>query len=391
MQENGSSVEQRIRIWLTGRIAAIMDVDAATVDTETSFATYGLTSADVVGLSGELEEMLGRKLPETLLYEHPSIGRLACALAAPQAAPEALPEALDETPDHRDDPLCVAGLACRFPGGANTPEQFWQNLIDGVDASAEVPAQRWDAHSFYDPDPYAPGTAYTTRGAFVDDIAGFDAKFFGISPREALRLDPQQRMLLEVAWSALEDAGIPADRIRGSRTGVFVGMMATSQYANVLTDRGGPAMLDDPYVGLGTSPSVLAGRVSYLLDLRGPSLVLDTACSSSLVALHLAMASVRNGECDRAIVAGVSAIVHPDMFRQACKMRMLAVDGRCKTFDAAADGFLIGEGCGAVVIERLSTARLHHHRVQAILRGSAVNQDGMSNGLTAPNGAAQVD
>ncbi|MFB8275235.1 SDR family NAD(P)-dependent oxidoreductase [Nocardia colli] len=393
MQENGSSVEQRIRIWLIGRVAEIMVVDATAVDTETSFATYGLTSADVVGLSGELEEMLGRKLPETLLYEHPSIGQLARALADPHRAPEVQPglEVLDETSDNVDDPLCVAGLACRFPGGANTPAQFWQNLLDGVDASAEVPVQRWDAQSFYDPDPYAPGTAYTTRGAFIDDIAGFDAKFFGISPREALRLDPQQRMLLEVAWSALEDAGIPADRIRGSRTGVFVGMMATSQYTNVLTDRGGPAMLDDPYVGLGTSPSVLAGRVSYLLDLRGPSLVLDTACSSSLVALHLAMASVRNGECDRAIVAGVSAIVHPDMFRQACKMRMLAVDGRCKTFDAAADGFLIGEGCGAVVVERLSTARLHNHQVHAILRGSAVNQDGMSNGLTAPNGAAQVD
>ncbi|MEV6559363.1 SDR family NAD(P)-dependent oxidoreductase [Nocardia sp. NPDC051756] len=392
MQENGSSAEQRIRTWLIGRVAEIMDVDTAAVDTETSFATYGLTSADVVGLSGELEEMLGRKLAETLLYEHPSISLLARALADPESADEAqAPAVLDETPAQVDDPLCVAGMACRFPGGANTPAQFWQNLLDGVDASAEVPAQRWDARSFYDPDPYAPGTAYTTRGAFVDDIAGFDAKFFGISPREALRLDPQQRMLLEVAWSALEDAGIPADRIRGSRTGVFVGMMATSQYANVLTDRGGPAMLDDPYVGLGTSPSVLAGRVSYLLDLRGPSLVLDTACSSSLVALHLAMAAVRNGECDRAIVAGVSAIVHPDMFRQACKMRMLAVDGRCKTFDAAADGFLIGEGCGAVVIERLSTARRHHHQVHAILRGSAVNQDGMSNGLTAPNGAAQVD
>ncbi|WP_433574458.1 SDR family NAD(P)-dependent oxidoreductase [Nocardia brasiliensis] len=389
--EIGQSVERQIRTWLIDRVAELTAVDPDAVDTEISFAAFGLTSADVVGLSGELEEMLGRKLPETLLYQHPSIDQLACALAASDTGAAPAPAAPGEIEDQAGDPLCIAGMACRFPGGANSPAQFWQNLLDGVDASAEVPVQRWDANSFYDPDPYAPGSAYTTRGAFVDDLAGFDAKFFGISPREALRADPQQRMLLEVAWSALEDAGIPADRIRGSRTGVFVGMMATNQYSSVLTERGGAAMLDDPYFGLGTSPSVLAGRLSYLLDLRGPSLVLDTACSSALVALHLAMNSVRNGECDRAVVAGVSAILHPDMYRQACKMRMLAVDGRCKTFDAEADGFLVGEGCGAVVIERLSTARQHHHQVLALLRGSAVNQDGMSNGLTAPNGAAQVE
>ncbi|MFI7000147.1 SDR family NAD(P)-dependent oxidoreductase [Nocardia sp. NPDC050175] len=379
---------------MADKISQIIGMDPAAIDRTTTFAAYGLTSSDAVGLSGELEEWLGRDLPETLLYEHPTVEQLSAALVGATADSASATADFGDTAERAvaadDDTMCIAGLACRFPGGANSPQLFWRNLADGIDTATDVPQQRWDASEYFDPDPYAPETTYTTKGAFVDDIAGFDAQFFGISPREAMRMDPQQRMLLEATWAAFEDAAIPADQIRGSRTGVFVGMMADSRYANVLVDHGGHAELDDPYVGLGSASSVAAGRLSYLLDLRGPSLVVDTACSSSLVALHLAMNSIRNGECDRAVVAGVSAIVHPDTYLQACKMRMLAVDGRCKTFDAAADGFLLGEGCGAVVVERLTEAKARRHQVLAVVRGSAVNQDGMSNGLTAPNRAAQV-
>ncbi|MEU0869385.1 SDR family NAD(P)-dependent oxidoreductase [Nocardia brasiliensis] len=393
---SGAIDRAAIEEWLSGRIGEIVGADPATIDRTTTFAAYGLTSSDAVGLSGELEEWLDRKLPETLLYEHPTVAQLGAALADTNPGRTSTSErpvaahATGGPPPDDQDTICIAGMACRFPAGANTPQLFWRNLADGVDAATDVPRARWDAQRFFDPDPYAPGTAYTTRGAFVDDLAGFDAQFFGISPREALRMDPQQRMLLETAWAALEDAAIPADRIRESRTGVFVGMMADSRYAHLLVDRGGPGELDDPYVGLGSATSVVAGRLSYLLDLRGPSMVVDTACSSSLVALHLAINSIRTGECDRAVVAGVSAIVHPDTYLQACKMRMLAADGRCKTFDARADGFLLGEGCGAVVVERLADVRARRHQPLAVVRGSAVNQDGTSNGLTAPNRAAQV-
>ncbi|WP_067651200.1 type I polyketide synthase [Nocardia harenae] len=377
-----------IESWLAARIGEIAGIEAAAVDRTAAFADYGLTSSDAVGLSGELEEMLGRTLSETLLYEFPTIESVSAALAGPTAA--ARPAGIG-TRSHPDDPVIgITGLACRFPGGADSPELFWRNLADGVDAAAEVPPDRWDATACFDPDPGRPGTVYTTRGAFVDDLAGFDARFFGISPREAARMDPQQRMLLEVSWAALEDAGLSSDRLRTTRTGVFVGMMADGRYANLLVDRGGHGELDDPYLGLGNASSVVAGRLSYLLDLRGPSVVIDTACSSSLVALHLAVNSIRNGDCDRAVVAGVGATVHPNTFLQACKMRMLAADGRCKTFDAAADGFLLGEGCGAVVIERAGDAAARQRRVLAVVRGSAVNQDGTSNGLTAPNPAAQV-
>ncbi len=387
---SGTSVED-VRDWLTRTVAHVSGVDATQVDPTVSFASYGITSTDAVGISGELEELLGVALAPTLLYEYSSINQLAAHLVGrsgktagqPDAAAPRLPATYD------DDPICVVGMACRFPGAADSPDTFWRNLTDGLDAATEVPADRWDAAAHYSADPDAPGTAYTTRGGFISDLAGFDAAFFDISPREALRMDPQQRILLEVAWQALENAGVAPDGIRGSRTGVFVGQMVSSQYANLQVD-GGAGCLDDPYFGIGTSSSVVSGRLSYLLDLHGPSLLVDTACSSSMVALHLAMTSLRQGESDLALVGGVSATMHPDVFRQGSKMRMLAVDGRCKTFDATADGFLIGEGCGVVVVERLSSAVANGHRVLAVLRGSAVNQDGASNGLTAPNGAAQV-
>jgi phthiocerol/phenolphthiocerol synthesis type-I polyketide synthase E len=384
-----------LRAWLTSRVAETAGVPAHDIDPAAPFDSYGLGSAQAVSLAGELEERLGTTLSPTLLYEHPTIDELAGALTgtaqaaltgtAQAAQPEPAPEAAADKVT-----LCVTGMACRFPGGADTPGLFWQNLMNGVDATSPLPEDRWDAVLPVSDDPDEPGAVYTTRGAFLRDVAGFDTRFFGISPREAARMEPQQRLLLEVTWEALENAGIAADQLRGSRTGVFIGMMAGSQYGSLQLDAQGRSCLDDPYFGLGISANVAAGRISYVYDLRGPNMLLDTACSSSLVALHLAAASIRNGDCDTAIVGGVSATTHADSIQQACKMRMLARDGHCKTFDAAADGFTMGEGCGVVILERADRAVEHGRRPLAILRGSATNQDGASNGLTAPNGAAQV-
>ncbi|WBB80641.1 type I polyketide synthase [Micromonospora sp. WMMD882] len=287
----------------------------------------------------------------------------------------------------RTEPIAVVGLACRFPGGADSPAAFWELLRGGVDAISEVPADRWDADALYDADPTVPGRVTSRWGGFLDRIDRFDASFFGISPREADQMDPQQRIMLEVAWEALESAGQTTGRLAGSPTGVFVGVHSHSndytwlQFAD-------PEQIDT-YTGTGTSHSVIAGRISYLLDLRGPSVALDTACSSSLVAVHLASQSLRAGECRTALAGGVNLALGPHFTMATSKMRMMAADGRCKTFDATADGFVRGEGCGAVVLKRLSDARADGDPVLAVLRGSAVNQDGRTNGLTAPSGRSQ--
>jgi acyl transferase domain-containing protein len=287
----------------------------------------------------------------------------------------------------RTEPIAVIGLGCRFPGGADDPQAFWRLLHDGVDAVREVPRDRWDIDAFYDPDPDAPGKMSTRYGAFLDEVAAFDAQFFGISPREAVSMDPQQRLLLEVSWEALEDAGLAADRLAGSLTGVFVGL-STNDYGVKLLRANDPTRLD-AYFGTGNAPSAAAGRLSYVLGLEGPCLALDTACSSSLVAVHLACHSLRQGECDTALAGGANVILTPDITINFSRARMMAPDGRCKTFDAAADGYVRGEGCGVVVLKRLSDALAHGDRVRAVIRGSAVNQDGRSGGFTAPSERAQ--
>jgi acyl transferase domain-containing protein/acyl carrier protein len=284
----------------------------------------------------------------------------------------------------RREPVAIIGLGCRFPSAPDAPS-FWRLLREGGDATRDVPAGRWDVDAYYDPDPEVPGAMYTRRGGFLDAIDHFDADFFGIAPREAVSLDPQQRLLLEVGWEALEHAGV-AGRLAGSRTGVYVGL-GTSDYAQRL--RGlGPRPID-LYTATGTAHSVAAGRLSYQWGLVGPSVAVDTACSSSLVALHLACQGLRAGDCDLALVGGVNAILTPELLISLCKARMLAPDGRCKTFAAAADGFGRGEGCGMVVLKRLGAARRDGDRILALIRGSAVNQDGHSQGLTAPNGPSQ--
>ncbi|MGH3875483.1 MAG: SDR family oxidoreductase [Actinophytocola sp.] len=287
------------------------------------------------------------------------------------------------------EPVAIIGMSCRYPGGANTVEQYWQKLLDGLDAVREVPADRWDAAEIYAEDRSAPGKAYTQRAGFVDDVAGWDAEFFGLSPQEARRLDPQHRLLMELVWEGLEDAGLAPDRLRGTKTGVFVGLI-DSQWVDRQSDAEGRDLVNDPYVALGSAQGASAGRIAYHFDLRGPTLTIDTACSSSLVATHLAVQSLRRGECDVAVVAASSAILHPNTFIAGCKMNMLASDGRSKAFDESGDGYGLGEGGGIVVLQRASDATSNDRRVHALIRGSAVNQDGRSNGLTAPNKQAQV-
>jgi acyl transferase domain-containing protein len=288
------------------------------------------------------------------------------------------------------EPIAVVGMSCRLPGGGDTPARYWQALRDGVDAMADVPADRWNKDDYLDPDPTALGKSYTQRGGFLSDIAGWDAAFFGVPPQEALRIDPQHRLLYELAWEAFEDAGIAAETLRGSRTGVFLGLVDSRQYLQLEAEADGVAGVNDPYLTIGGSASAAAGRLAYHFDLRGPTMTLDTACSSSLVAVDLAVASLRRGDCDYAVVCSSSAIIHPVFFVQFAKMGMLAPDGKAKVFDAAGNGYTLGEGGGAVVLTRASVAEKAGDRVHAVIRGAAVNSDGRSNGLTAPNKQAQV-
>ncbi|WP_157251721.1 type I polyketide synthase [Nonomuraea typhae] len=298
---------------------------------------------------------------------------------------------LTEAEDRRHEPIAVIGMACRYPGGGDTVEGLWELLREGRHAVGEVPPARWDIDAYYDPDPQKPGGMYTRYGCFLDDVTGWDAEFFGISPREALRMDPQQRLLLELAWEGLENAGLAPSRMKGSRTGVMVGYMDTLQYGRLQIEIQGRDAVSDPYLGQGAIASVAAGRIAYQFDLVGPTLTVDTACSSSLIAVHLAVESLRRGECDMALAAGCSLTLHPSMFIQACAGMMMCSDGRCKTFDEGADGYVMGEGGGLVVLEPLSKALANGRRIRAVIRGSAANQDGRSNGLTAPSRNAQVD
>jgi len=291
---------------------------------------------------------------------------------------------LDTLEQLQREPIAIIGLGCRFPG-ASGPETFWQLLCAGGDAITQVPADRWPIDAYYDPNPTAPGKMSTRYGGFLPHVDQFDPHFFGISPREATSMDPQQRLLLEVSWEALEHAGQVPAQLAGTPTGVFIGL-SNSDYSRQLAANPGHI---DAYFGTGNVYSVTAGRISYFLGLHGPSLVVDTACSSALVAVHLACQSLRTGECRMALAGGVNLMLSPDFYIAFSKAHMLAADGHCKTFDAAADGYVRGEGGGMVVLKRLTDAQADGDRILALVRGTAVNQDGHSNGLTAPNGLAQ--
>src|ERR1700733_315834 len=296
---------------------------------------------------------------------------------------------LKEAERVRNEPIAIIGMGCRFPGGADNPESLWRMLCDATDCIREVPGDRWDINEFFDSNPDAPGKMSTRWAGFLDGVAQFDADFFGISPREAASLDPQQRLFLEVCWEALENGGQSPEKLQGSSTGVFLGI-ASNDYAQLQMQFGSPAQID-AYFATGTCHSVAAGRVAYTLGLQGPALAIDTACSSSLVAVHLACQSLRLGECRMALTGGVNVILAPELLVNFSRSQMMAAEGRCKTFDASADGFVRAEGCGVLLLKRLADASADGDNILAVIRGTAVNQDGRSSGLTVPNGSAQQE
>jgi acyl transferase domain-containing protein/surfactin synthase thioesterase subunit/acyl-CoA synthetase (AMP-forming)/AMP-acid ligase II len=344
------------------------------IDPRRGFAEQGFDSLMAVRLRARLEAELGLSLSATLTFEHPAPEQVVEHLVIDVLGLEGRAgDAARSRGAAAGEPIAVVGAACRLPGGASDPGAFWKLLSDGRVISTDAPADRWDRVS---------PECYVTRGGFLDDVESFDAAFFRISPREAMSLDPQQRLLLEVCWEALERTGVDPATLRGSRTGVFVGA-GPNEYGAKLEDGGGL------YAATGNAVSFTAGRVAFFLGLHGPALAVDTACSSSLVALHLACESLRRGECERALVAGVNLLLSPTNFEGMCRLQALSPDGTCKTFSAAADGFARAEGCVALVLERLGDAERAGSKIRSLIRGTAVNHDGPSSGLTVPNGSAQ--
>jgi acyl transferase domain-containing protein/acyl-CoA synthetase (AMP-forming)/AMP-acid ligase II/acyl carrier protein len=368
--------------WLGSAIARKKDVARSEVSESRPFSELGLDSVELVELSGDLSTWLGRPLEPSDLYNYPDVERLARFACGDGPVHGGSPGR--SAPEGARDEVGIVGMACRFPG-ASSVDEYWRLLEQGTDAIREVPASRWAVDAYYTPGKAQPGAMNTRWGGFIDEVDRFDASFFGISPREAESVDPQQRVLLGVVWHALEDAGIPPPSLSGTRTGVFVGI-SSSDYRRVQWSQGAGK---DAYSGTGTALSIAANRISYFLDLRGPSWAVDTACSSSLVALHHARRSLLDRECDLAIVAGVNLVLAPDLTVVFSQSEMMSPTGRCRTFDAGADGYVRGEGCGVVVLKRRADAERDLDRVAAVIAGSAVNQDGRSNGLTAPNGLAQ--
>jgi phthiocerol/phenolphthiocerol synthesis type-I polyketide synthase B len=377
--------EDDLRHWLVDYLVTNIGCSPDDIDFDASMNDLGVGSRDSVVLSGELSELLGRQISPVEFWQHPTIGELARFLSGSGPGTDAGP-VFDHDRLSIDEPIAVIGLGCRLPGAIAGPEALWQFLREARSAVEEVPSDRWAPYDDGSPAVAAALSRTTRWGSFVDDVDAFDAEFFDISLREAAKMDPQQRLLLEVAWEALEHAGIRASSLRRTQTGVYVGASITEYGYLASTDL--PNV--DAWSNAGGALSIIANRLSYFLDLRGPSVTVDTACSSSLVAVHLACQSLRTQDTDMAIAGGVNLLMSPAVFRGFDQSGALSPTGACHAFDAEADGFVRGEGCGVVVLKRLSDAVRDGDRLLAVVRGSAVNQDGRSNGLLAPNPAAQM-
>ncbi|HEX4393429.1 MAG TPA: beta-ketoacyl synthase N-terminal-like domain-containing protein, partial [Mycobacterium sp.] len=386
-------VQQRRKLvsdFLRDAVADVTRVDASEIREDAGFFDLGMDSLMAVELRRRIEQGVGKEIPATLAMDHPRLSDtvdylLGDVLELSEQASKSGAALATAVTTRTDEPIAIIAVSCRFPGAPN-PEAFWDLLSGGVNAIREVPEDRFDIDEFYDPDPDVAGKTYTRFGGFLDGIDGFDPEFFGISPREAVWIEPQQRLMLETVWEGLERAGYSPAALRGSRTGVFAGV-AANEYAHLLSAESIDKI--EPYFITGNALNAISGRVAFALGFEGPAVAVDTACSSSLVAVHQAVQALHSGDCDLAVAGGVNVLLSPVTVVAASRARMLSPVGQCKTFDASADGYVRSEGCGILVLKRLSDAERDGDRIAAVIPGTAVNQDGASSGLTVPNGGAQ--
>ena len=377
--------EQEIRSWLYNKLSEILNLNIDELDSETRFKDYGLDSKLALSLINQFSTWLDKKLDQTLIWDYPTVNELVAHLLNPVKN-----DKRETHVNHNQDasePIAIIGLSCRFPNAANK-DAYWNLLKNGLSGIKEVPADRWDLETYFDEDVNKKGKMNTIWGGFIDQVDQFDAEFFGISPREAKQIDPQQRLMLELSWEALEDAGINPFQLKGSKTGVFYGAI-WNDYLILNSNRGVNSIAQ--HTATGMHHSIIANRVSYFLGLQGPSMAIDTACSSSLVSVHLAVQSLRRGESTMALAGGVNLIIAPDSTISMTKFGAMAADGQSKAFDSSANGYVRGEGGGTVVLKPLSKALIDGDKIYALLLESAVNNDGFSNGLTAPNPKAQEE